>query len=313
MARLKKGMTLLELLIAMALLAMVLMTASVLLISFQKFYSGFMQKQENLGDVSLAALEEIVAKVTVANNVAINGIWPVPLTGKPIKHSLCVTDNRGTPTDTSDDNIMELVWDQATNKVILAYQANTSDFEDRMLYIIDQSNSHGSRTNPVTLFTAVTDAHFSYRTHYKLHMLGLDIKVTTAPGTRYDIKVGWSSAHILEGIPISTKHNTKISTKKSYPTGSSLTITVDENNTPTIPGDDVTYTYWLDTTTGYMKRTISTAPGEQIIAKNITALSFEMDRDNELTISVTVKTPGGASDTFETSVVANGCPAVGTT
>ena len=315
MARLKKGMTLLELVIAMLLLTMVLTTASALLISFQKFYSGFMKKQENVSDVSLAALEEIVGKATVANSiVALNGSWPVPLPGNPTGPSIVIIDNgkSSSPTNTSDDQIMELVWDQSNNKLILGYLApdcgpGVSTFMSSVVALQGQSEASMWTPSPCTLFTHVTYADFTYDqgvypgSKYWFLTANVNTSIPTLPSYPY------TNHHISARVFISSPANVTVY-NNSYPNTSSIVITVDEPNTPAIPGDDVTYTYWLDADS--MKRTISTTPGEQIIAKNITALNFGVAPPNELTISVTTKTAEGSSDTFTTSVVARGCAAV---
>lgn len=68
----KKALTLLELLIAITLLTVVLLTASTLLISFKKFYFDFVKRQAEVGEVSLGVLEEIVNRIKVANKISIS-------------------------------------------------------------------------------------------------------------------------------------------------------------------------------------------------------------------------------------------------
>ena len=92
--RSKKGLTLLELIIATVLLATVILTASTLLISFNKFYFDFVERQSEIGEVTLAVLEEMVNRVTVSNNITITG------------HSrIAVRVDNTDPSDPDDDTI----------------------------------------------------------------------------------------------------------------------------------------------------------------------------------------------------------------
>lgn len=56
----------------MVLLSTVLITAASLSISFKKFYFDFVQRQAEIGEVSLAALEDIVSKLAVANQATVS-------------------------------------------------------------------------------------------------------------------------------------------------------------------------------------------------------------------------------------------------
>lgn len=94
MTRSKKGLTLLELLVAITLLTTVILTASTLLISFKKFYFDFIQRQSDIGEVTLAVLEEMVNRVTVANNVSITG-----------SSRIAIRVDNTDPSDPDDDTI----------------------------------------------------------------------------------------------------------------------------------------------------------------------------------------------------------------
>jgi hypothetical protein len=70
--RRKTGLTLIELLISLMLFTTVVVTATAVLDSFKSFYAEFMSKQETMGEVSLAALEELTSKLKVANRVSLS-------------------------------------------------------------------------------------------------------------------------------------------------------------------------------------------------------------------------------------------------
>ncbi|MFA5159892.1 MAG: prepilin-type N-terminal cleavage/methylation domain-containing protein [Candidatus Omnitrophota bacterium] len=75
MDRLKRsdeGFTLLELIIAIALLTVVLLSAANLLINFGKFSTNVVRSEASLMGTALGVFEEIVDKLTAANKVAIN-------------------------------------------------------------------------------------------------------------------------------------------------------------------------------------------------------------------------------------------------
>ena len=68
-----KGFTLLELVIAGVLFAVVLVAASNLLISFGNFSSNLVKSEASLMGTALGAFEQITGKIEAANKVAING------------------------------------------------------------------------------------------------------------------------------------------------------------------------------------------------------------------------------------------------
>ena len=66
-----KGFTLLELILAIALSAVVLLSASNLLINFGKFSSNVVKSEASLMGTALGAFEEIAAKIVSANQVTV--------------------------------------------------------------------------------------------------------------------------------------------------------------------------------------------------------------------------------------------------
>lgn len=68
-----EGFTLLELVIAIALSAVVLLSASNLLIHFGKFSANVIKAETSLMGTALGTFEEIVGKINVANSVDFNG------------------------------------------------------------------------------------------------------------------------------------------------------------------------------------------------------------------------------------------------
>lgn len=81
MVKSSKGLSLLELIIAILLLSVVLMTASTLLITFKKFYFDFTEKQNEVGEIYLGTLEEIVTRIRSANRVSVVSTVPAnPIT-----------------------------------------------------------------------------------------------------------------------------------------------------------------------------------------------------------------------------------------
>lgn len=95
MGRLKRageGFTLLELVIAIALSAVVLLAASNLLINFGRFSSNVVKSEASLMGTSLGAFEEIVRRINHANQVA-----GVPLFGTS-STTITITVDEGTPT-----------------------------------------------------------------------------------------------------------------------------------------------------------------------------------------------------------------------
>ncbi len=74
MDRLKRsegGFTLIELVIALALVAVVLISASNLLINFGRFSASVVKSEASLMGTTLGAFEEIVSRITAANEVTI--------------------------------------------------------------------------------------------------------------------------------------------------------------------------------------------------------------------------------------------------
>ena len=90
----KKGLTLLELIVAITLLTTVLLTASTLLISFKNFYVNFIQSQAEVGEVSLAVQEEMVERIKFAN-------WLTVTAGSRIDISVDNTDPASPDDDTT--------------------------------------------------------------------------------------------------------------------------------------------------------------------------------------------------------------------
>ncbi len=80
-----KGFTLLELVIAIALSAVVLLSASNLLINFGKFSANVVRSEASLMGTSLGAFEEITRRINIANKAAINPApaMDVPATAYP--------------------------------------------------------------------------------------------------------------------------------------------------------------------------------------------------------------------------------------
>ena len=81
-----KGFSLLELIIALALAAVVLLAISNLMINFGNFSANVVRSEESLMVTALGAFEEISARIAVANKAAINGLdaaMDVPATAYP--------------------------------------------------------------------------------------------------------------------------------------------------------------------------------------------------------------------------------------
>ncbi|MCX5715785.1 MAG: hypothetical protein NTV07_02780 [Candidatus Omnitrophica bacterium] len=91
----KRALSLIELLIAISLMSAVVLTASVLLINFKKFYKDFTDKQETVGEVSLVVLEDIANKILLANQITISS------GGSQIDIRIDNSD----PSDTADDTV----------------------------------------------------------------------------------------------------------------------------------------------------------------------------------------------------------------
>ena len=111
----EKGFTLIELVIAIALSAVVLLSVSNLLISFGNFSTKVIKGEASLMGTALGTLEEIIAQITVANKVAIpsaDANMDVPSTPYPAgcAGSACIqirvdTADPITPSDYSDDTV----------------------------------------------------------------------------------------------------------------------------------------------------------------------------------------------------------------
>jgi prepilin-type N-terminal cleavage/methylation domain-containing protein len=87
MARLKRtgnGFTLVELVIAVALSAVVLLAASNLLINFGNFSSNVVKNESSLMGTALGAFEEISGRITMANQAAINPDTVLNATAYPV-------------------------------------------------------------------------------------------------------------------------------------------------------------------------------------------------------------------------------------
>lgn len=84
--RTKNGFTLLELMIAITLSTIVFISASNLLINFGSFTANVIKSEMTLMGAALGALEEIVGKITTANEVAIKpeSNIAVPATSDPV-------------------------------------------------------------------------------------------------------------------------------------------------------------------------------------------------------------------------------------
>lgn len=307
MARLKKGMTLLELLIAMALITMVLATASALLISFQKFYSGFMQKQENMSDVSLAALEEIAGKITIANSVKnVVGSWTLngaPLQGSGLILPCYIVDSLGSPS--LYQSSLSLGQPPAHTPpgwrdFYLEYYSHITDFIkaanqiaiDRGVPLVIDNTIPALPVTYADLFTNVTEA-FAYACPLPPSSVVL----------YYHVVVGGQTYDMSYTIPVSSTSNTTC-TNVATAGGMKFVIKVDESNTPTDPTDDVTYTYWVEGSN--LKRGISSggSNSEDTIAKNIQSLTFAVGPDNQVKINISAKLPEGTTEAFETTVTA---------
>ncbi len=126
MDRLKRsneGFTLLELVIAMALAAVVLLSASNLLINFGKFNSNVVKSEASLMETALGSFEEIVGRILAANKVAINKT-PTPDAALTSYPAGCAADSsciqirvdRAVPTTSSDytDDTVYTYWKSGT-------------------------------------------------------------------------------------------------------------------------------------------------------------------------------------------------------
>lgn len=103
----KKGMSLIELLIAITLLTTVLATASSLLASFRKFYRDFIETQNDIGEVVLTAFEEISNRLLISNEVTITAGTKIDI----------MADTSDTPADFADDTKYTYRRDTADNTI----------------------------------------------------------------------------------------------------------------------------------------------------------------------------------------------------
>jgi len=119
MVKLSKGLSLLELIIAITLLSVVLMTASSLLISFNKFYFDFTQKQNQVGEIYLGTLEEIIYRTRSANRVSVTTTLPVnPVAGTTYNSTITMyidENNPHTADNYTDDARYYYLWNGQFN------------------------------------------------------------------------------------------------------------------------------------------------------------------------------------------------------
>ncbi len=98
LARNQRGLGLLELIVAMSLLAAVLMGATSIFLSLKKTGSSFYATESSLMEAVLAANEEMVQKITVSNSAVPDS------TVTPANSKITVkVDEANTPTNTTDD------------------------------------------------------------------------------------------------------------------------------------------------------------------------------------------------------------------
>ncbi|MFH1848199.1 MAG: prepilin-type N-terminal cleavage/methylation domain-containing protein [Candidatus Omnitrophota bacterium] len=110
----KKGMTLLELIISMSLITVVMMTTSSLFNSFNKFYFDFVKSSENLGEISLAALEHMVHTITISNMGEVTTAPSIPVTTEGnIETGLLLRVDRTDPSSALDDTTY-YYWKEST-------------------------------------------------------------------------------------------------------------------------------------------------------------------------------------------------------
>ena len=104
-----EGFTLLELAISIALSAVVLLSASNLLINFGKFTSNVVKSEASLMGTALGTFEEMVGRITAANQVTI----PASGIAAPSIAIGVDTLNNSTPSDITDDTIYTY-WQDGT-------------------------------------------------------------------------------------------------------------------------------------------------------------------------------------------------------
>ena len=132
--RSNEGFTLLELLIALALGAVILLTASNFLVNYVKYSLNFIKSESSLMGTGLGAFEEIVDKINFANKAVCGGeaAMDVPSTSRPAG---CLTDGTciqvrcdtisstpgyvNTPSDFTDDTVYTY-WKDGSNNLCKA-------------------------------------------------------------------------------------------------------------------------------------------------------------------------------------------------
>ncbi len=109
-----KGFTLLELIITIAMGAVVLVSAADLLINFANFSSNVIKAESSLMDTSLGAFEDIVYNISRANKTALGSETAISVPNTPFPGGCSSTSciqvrveeaATGTPSDYSDDTV----------------------------------------------------------------------------------------------------------------------------------------------------------------------------------------------------------------
>ncbi len=98
LVRNQRGLGLLELIVAISLLAVVLMGATSIFLSMKKTGSSFYATESSLMEAVLAANEEMVQKITVSNSAVPDSTVAPPNSKITIK-----VDEANTPANTADD------------------------------------------------------------------------------------------------------------------------------------------------------------------------------------------------------------------
>lgn len=126
--RLNEGFTLLELLVSLALGAVILLTSSNFMINYAKYSSNFIKSEGNLTMMAIGTFEDIVYRINQANKTAIVGLDsaittpncpfptnPTNCTGSGTCIQIrCDRVEPTTPTDYSDDTVYNY-WKSGTN------------------------------------------------------------------------------------------------------------------------------------------------------------------------------------------------------
>lgn len=119
MVKSSKGLSLLELIIAITLLSVVLMTTSILLINFKKFYFDFTEKQNQIGEIYLGTLEEIITRTRSANRVSVTTTLPAdPAAGAAYNSTITMyidENNPHTADNYTDDARYHYLWNGQFN------------------------------------------------------------------------------------------------------------------------------------------------------------------------------------------------------